>query len=474
MVLKRAENKVSVFHACDVFDKEMSPSISTNSDFSRRELYFDPRADEPKADDYWITYDQLPKIMLHLSETEEKIQNASVYSNPLPSKQLTNGKLYHVFIVVEILNWWWSIEKNTQHITIQRSQKLESVRDMYQRKKRTTGLTPWKGIRKIKTTQGDNITIKQLINYMWRRDCLSGDHYVLAANSQKFADLLFKRIESFNEQVYFDEAADQPRSSSISCYMNVDRVLSEVQRKCDPETLTKLELYKSEEFRVPWFVMDPLFLLGFSIVVIGYILVKHAPNNSPLILIFFLSSFLFLNFQYKTIFLAVAAISVAIFCFRTGFSELSIFPGNIIFFGVLMVLFFFLTITNSKKNGHSFYPTCYLLICETNKTYWSFEQVRSFSKQLNNEYVIVIQRARNKDVLLNKHQRNPREIKFTKQHLVDTAVAVRQNVIAILEFILKKEYVDFEDYPQDLTLAPSTNLAQILCNNFKASSISLV
>lgn len=310
---------------------------------------------------------------------------------------------------------------------------------------------------------------------MWRRDCLSGDHHVLAANSQKFADLLFKRIESFNEQVYFDEAADQPRSSSISCYMNVDRVLSEVQRKCYPETLIKLELYKSEEFRVPWFVMDPLFLLGFSIVVIGYILVKHAPNNSPLILIFFLSSFLFLNFHYKKIFLAVAAISVGIICFRTGFSELSIFPGNIIFFGVLMALFFFLTITNSKKNGHSFYPTCYLVICETNKkTYWSFEQVRSFSKQLNNEYVIVIQRARNKDVLLNKHQRNPRDIKFTKEHLVDTAVAVRQNVIAILEFILKKEYVDFEDYPQDLTLAPSTNFAQILCNNFKASSISLV
>ncbi|KAI9552263.1 hypothetical protein GHT06_022625 [Daphnia sinensis] len=461
-------------HVRDVFVKEIPQSRSIGSVFAGR-LYFDRCVDELDAGDCWITDDQLRESLSHLTETEEEIQNASVYSYPLSSKQLTNGKLYHAFVVIQMLNWWWSIEKNTKHITIQRSQKLEGVRDMYQRKKRRNGLTQWMGIREIKTTQGDNITIIQLIDYIWRKDSLSGDYHVLAANSQKFADLLFKRIESFNEQVYFDDAADQPRSSETSCYMKVEQVLSEVQRSCVPETLTKLELYKLEEFRVPWFVMDPLFFVGFSIVLIGYIFVKHAPNNSALILVFFLSSFFFLNFHYKKIVLAVAVIIVAIFCMTTGVKELSFFTNNIIFFGILTVLFFFLTITNSKKNGHSFYPTYYLVICETNKkTYWSFEQVRSFSKQLNSEYVIVIQRATNKDILLNTHQRNPRNIKFTNEHLVDKADAVRQNVIAILEFILKKEYLDFEDYPQNLTLAPATNLAQILCNNFRASSIPLV
>ncbi|XP_032782372.2 uncharacterized protein LOC116920286 [Daphnia magna] len=228
-------------------------------------LYFDPRADQSDTGGYWITDDQLREKLANLIDTEERIQKASVYSHPLSSLQVTNALLFHAFIIMETNNWWWSIEKNSECITIQRSKKLESVRDMYQRKKRTTGFGPLTKIRKNETTEGGNTTIKELINYIWRKDCLNDVYHLLEANCQTFAAMVFDRIKSpYNDQVYFDEAADQPRYSANSCYMNVDQVFSEVQRLSASETFTRLEIYKVsiKSWNIPDFFV-PNFLVLF-------------------------------------------------------------------------------------------------------------------------------------------------------------------------------------------------------------------
>ncbi|KAI9557837.1 hypothetical protein GHT06_014586 [Daphnia sinensis] len=209
-----------------------------------RKLYFDPRADQSSTGGYWITNEELRQKLSNLIDTEEQIKNASVYSNPLTKKQRRKGKLYHAFVVIETNEWWWSIEKNTKCITIQRSKNLVSVRDMYQRKKRTTGRNTSTLIREIKTTQGRNTTINELINYMWRKDVLNNDYHVLSANCQEFAALLFDRIESFEEQVYFDEVADESPSRSTSFYMTVDKAFEEVKRCGGSKPFTKQETYK--------------------------------------------------------------------------------------------------------------------------------------------------------------------------------------------------------------------------------------
>ncbi|KZS11477.1 Uncharacterized protein APZ42_024276 [Daphnia magna] len=229
----------------------MSWVRGTGGNFTR-ELYFDPRADQPSTGGYRITDEELRERLSHLIDMKEKIENVTYYSHPLFSKQLTNGILYHAFIVIQTLNWWWSIEKNTECITIQRSKTFESVCDMNQRKKRKTGLTKKTGIRNNKTTEGGNTTIKELIDYMWRKDVLNEDYHIFSANCQKFAALLFDRIESpQNHLVYFDKASDQPPSTERNCYMTAEQVLTEVQRLGVPETLKNLELYQLEEFRVP-------------------------------------------------------------------------------------------------------------------------------------------------------------------------------------------------------------------------------
>jgi hypothetical protein len=74
------------------------------------------------------------------------------------------GTVHHAYIVFKTQSWWWSIEKNDAGITIQRSKKIEFVRDKYHRTKRpesfTTGIGCEKSLEKSKKIH--NRTVKQL------------------------------------------------------------------------------------------------------------------------------------------------------------------------------------------------------------------------------------------------------------------------------------------------------------------------
>ena len=58
------------------------------------------------------------------------------YKYPLYKWQLTDFFLFHMFVLFQTDSWWWTIEKNTEGLTIQRSKYKEAVRDNYRRDKR--------------------------------------------------------------------------------------------------------------------------------------------------------------------------------------------------------------------------------------------------------------------------------------------------------------------------------------------------
>lgn len=64
-------------------------------------------------------------------EPDETIINISVYKTPLNENQWTNLYLHHKYICFETEKWYWSIEKNDEGLTIQRSKELKDVRDCY-------------------------------------------------------------------------------------------------------------------------------------------------------------------------------------------------------------------------------------------------------------------------------------------------------------------------------------------------------
>ena len=103
------------------------------------QMYFDPKASSSRGKSYRFTDGELREKLLEVIQPEEKILKIFVYDCPLTSYQITKIILKHTFIVLETIEWWWSLEKNTEGITLQRDKKLSAVRDRYRQKERTTG-----------------------------------------------------------------------------------------------------------------------------------------------------------------------------------------------------------------------------------------------------------------------------------------------------------------------------------------------
>ncbi|KZS11475.1 Uncharacterized protein APZ42_024279 [Daphnia magna] len=403
----------------------MLRSRSTGGDYTCQ-LYFDPRADESDTGGYSITDQELRQKLSNLIDANEKIQNASIYSNPLFKWQPITGWCRHEIAIIETKDWWWSFEKNTKCITIQRSKKLESVRDMYQRKKRTTGFGPFTKIMKNETTKGGNITINELINYFWRTDILNKDYNVVNANCQDFAAMVFNRIKSFECQVYFDEAADQHDNDNIAdstsgFYMTVDKALDEVRRCGGSEPFTKnLECYT---LRVPFrqhfcsqlCVMKRLLQVFFflsSFIYGFYRVVRDNYDKS----IFETNEYLSLSYDKKFWFVIWIVIP------NTILNIIISFVSSCVFFFLISICTFIEWCKLGKNH--------IVMIFETQEgTYWSLEGA------------LGILRAKNKDVLLNKCHRHPLCIPSLKDKDPEIVVGDLEwkNMNEVMEYLCKKK-----------------------------------
>ena len=103
-------------------------------------ILFDPHSDESRGTVHKINDDSLIEDMSDLIDASEMIKRIWGYKHPLFPWQFTQLFLCHQFVLIETNTWWWSNEKNSEHILIQRSKQLSSVRDFENRRKRTTPL----------------------------------------------------------------------------------------------------------------------------------------------------------------------------------------------------------------------------------------------------------------------------------------------------------------------------------------------
>ena len=101
-------------------------------------IYFNPKADNKAGGkEYEITDKELNKKMKKLIDNE-MIVEIFLCKVSLFGWQLSNLIMYHAFVVIHTNEWWWSVEKNTEGITIQRSKKKMFVQDFYRGIKRAS------------------------------------------------------------------------------------------------------------------------------------------------------------------------------------------------------------------------------------------------------------------------------------------------------------------------------------------------
>ncbi len=175
----------------------MSLSSSTSSSPDSKfggvytcKLFFYDEVDNGSAKkDYSMRNDELLEKLGKLLDTSEEIEEMSYYTHPLNWWQLTKVNLHHAYLVFKTKNWWWSIEKNDAGVIIQRSKKIEFVRDKYYRTKRQEGLTCGMSCVKEKTVK--NWTVEQLLEHIKSSNYVNQSYHVLEQNCHHMADKIY-------------------------------------------------------------------------------------------------------------------------------------------------------------------------------------------------------------------------------------------------------------------------------------------
>jgi len=182
----RFGNQETPFYKMSFFSSSSGHRVGELEEWTS-EIYFDPEADSSSGSDYRISDSELRSRMEELIKGSEDIEEVRAYQCPLFGVQLTQYLLNHQFIMLETNSWWWSVEKNTEGITIQRSKKIEYVRDRYRRNARP------KDIILNKTDEGRK-TMQDLVDYIYTKDELNKKYCVYTDNCKHFAKRIFDEV----------------------------------------------------------------------------------------------------------------------------------------------------------------------------------------------------------------------------------------------------------------------------------------
>lgn len=140
-------------------------------------------------------------LMLDDNFTKECIRSIAVYRCPLYDNQLIQLLDNHQFVVLQTDNCWYSIEKNSHFIQMQRSNRIENVQ-CYIRKDRRR--TPIKGISFDSCQQLK--TMSDLIHFLLENQELG-----------KIYDLVFSNCQAFAKRIFDKFAATKKHEIMLGC-----------------------------------------------------------------------------------------------------------------------------------------------------------------------------------------------------------------------------------------------------------------
>lgn len=142
---------------------------------------------------------QLMDTFNSLVDTEENIEIIHAYKHKLSEMQLTSFLIYHLFIVVKTANWWWSIEKNSEGISIQRSKNQFAVTRLIRQENRISSITL------VKESTGRR-SVGDLIRWLKKENEFHKRYHFLFSNCQTFAKRVFNYVAECSNLYWFDGA----------------------------------------------------------------------------------------------------------------------------------------------------------------------------------------------------------------------------------------------------------------------------
>ena len=118
--------------------------------------------------------------LIELIEDGESILRVIIYKCPHYPGPLTKFIFHYYFVVFETNNWWWSVDKNSEGITIQSSKEIEYVRDKFGLIDRLTPVIQ-------DQAAGNEKTMKQFFQYLIEKGELMKEYHFIKNNCKTFS-----------------------------------------------------------------------------------------------------------------------------------------------------------------------------------------------------------------------------------------------------------------------------------------------
>eukprot|EP00117_Sycon_ciliatum_P034316 scpid86226/ scgid26215/ len=149
----------------------------------RTRVYLHP---QPNAEP--LMFDE-PDLQQHLAPLigDEVITSVALYKHPIYSWQLTSFLLYHAFVVFQTDCWWWSIEKDAEGLTLQRSKNRHEVVNKRRCQSRAADC-------ELIMTDEAQYPLKTLADMLYASDVVRSEYSAATSNSKHFAQLIYNKL----------------------------------------------------------------------------------------------------------------------------------------------------------------------------------------------------------------------------------------------------------------------------------------
>ena len=205
-------------------------------------IYFDPNADIKDETIHEFTERELMNKLKDLVGVNEQIDKVEKCKHKLWWLQLTYFIFYHMFILFKTKSYWWTIEKNSQGITIQRSKHRDAVEKRYRCEDRLHV--------KRKEIKSGHCNVYDLIGWLYKSNELNREYHFWKSNCQHFGNAVFNRVAEIKiRRIFFDKRVDEDDQGGI-CELTDDEFMSVLKDlEGNNEVIQTIEQYTTKVHR---------------------------------------------------------------------------------------------------------------------------------------------------------------------------------------------------------------------------------
>ena len=208
-------------------------------------VYYFPVANETDSMIKFSDGELVAKFKKYANLTE-RVKSVGIYKRPLSFDGEPDTVFHHQFVVFETVSgWFWSIEKDTEAIVMQRSKIASDVVLRFRQKPRE---------RKVRKVTGNfsNETLETIVDWIWIANLLNCEYHIISRNCKDFAERMYMRCAA-------NSVSDKCRSKVFSA------IASKYKSNFQKRDINPGDIFKTEVEFIKQKIVDDESISSFSI-----------------------------------------------------------------------------------------------------------------------------------------------------------------------------------------------------------------